>query len=54
MSIFSQTGFGHSNKDIMYRIDGYGLFRNDAIPLANNVRPFGVMTGYSRADYYPG
>lgn len=38
----------------MYNIDGYNLFRNDATPFGNDVRPFEGMTVYSCTDYFPG
>ena len=52
VNIFSETRF--SSFDVMddYVIDGYKLFRNDAVA-SGNVRPYGGTAVYSRLDFYP-
>ena len=55
MSTFSQgKGSVIQTMIVCIALMGYSLFRNDAIPWANSVRPFGAMTVYCCIDYYPG
>ncbi len=53
VSIFSETRFCLSDNNDEYAINGYELFRNDAVAPANT-RPYGGIAVYSRLDYYPG
>ena len=53
VNIFSETRFCNFDDNNAYAINGYELFRNDAVASAN-VRLYGGTAVYSRLDYYPG
>ena len=52
VNIFSETRFSCSDAINEYVINGYELFRNDAVA-SGNVRPYGGTAVYSRLDFYP-
>jgi hypothetical protein len=51
--IFSETRFNHSDRDSMYVINGYSLFRNDSHS-THNTRPYGCTAVYIHIAFIPG
>lgn len=51
INIFAETRFSRSQKNGMYRIDGYLLFRNEGNAARTTARPYGGMAVYSRIEF---